>query len=77
MTEVHASVSEVRRIRRSFKKVSLCQQANIANELYIRASFLQGLSEKQAMAKLRRNLKCLYEIFNDPQLKALGEIRRA
>lgn len=56
--ETHAPLAVVKRIEKTITtKLTLTQQGNIAMQLYIKACFKHGLSMREAINKLRRNMK--------------------
>jgi hypothetical protein len=52
-------------VKQAIQKLGLTdsQIANLTMDVFIRACYRQGLSEKETVAQLRREAKCLYEIF--------------
>jgi len=75
MRETHASLPVVKRIRKAFwTKLSPTQQGNIAIDLYIKACRTQGLTPKETVAKLRRNLKT-YLVVGDNGVLRWGTLK--
>jgi intergrase/recombinase len=64
MTKVKRNVRK--EVQQAIQKLRLTdnQLANTTMDTFIRACYRQGLSEKETVAQLRRETKCLYDIFN-------------
>jgi hypothetical protein len=53
----------VKKIKRMFKQLEPTIAANLSMDMYIRSCLNVGMSEREIMAEMRRNVKCMAQIW--------------